>query len=57
MNIVLFLVKCIILLFLDIFTVGIQDSYIRQVRYDPHLSDKARCSEASRFSITKIWYT
>jgi len=56
MNIVLFLVKCIILLFLDIFTVGIQDSYIRQVRYGPHLSDKARCSEASRFSITKIWY-
>jgi len=26
------------------------------VRYEPHLSDKARCSEASRFSITKIWY-
>jgi len=26
------------------------------VRYEPHLSDKARSSEASRFSITKIWY-
>jgi len=25
-------------------------------RYEPHLSDKARSSEASRFSITKIWY-
>jgi len=26
------------------------------IRYEPHLSDKARSSEASRFSITKIWY-
>jgi len=26
------------------------------VRYEPHLSDKARSSETSRFSITKIWY-
>ena len=26
------------------------------VRYEPRLSDKARSSEASRFSITKIWY-
>jgi len=26
------------------------------VRYESHLSDKARSSEASRFSITKIWY-
>jgi len=26
------------------------------VRYEPHLSDKARSSEASRFSITKIWH-
>jgi len=26
------------------------------VRYEPHLSDKARSSEASGFSITKIWY-
>ena len=30
--------------------------YILQVRYEPHLSDKVCCSEASRFSITKIWY-
>jgi len=29
---------------------------ICSVRYEPHLSDKARSSEASRFSITKIWY-
>jgi len=33
-----------------------ESSYILQVRYKPHLSDKARCSEASRFSVTKIWY-
>jgi len=26
------------------------------VRYEPHLSDKARSSEASQFSTTKIWY-
>jgi len=26
----------------------------RSVRYEPHLSDKARSSEVSRFSITKI---
>ena len=40
------------------YNIGIQKSYkyIHQVRYEPHLSDKARCSEASRFSITKIWY-
>jgi len=25
----------------------------RSVRYEPHLSDKARSSETSRFSITK----
>ena len=37
-------------------TIGIQNSYILQVRYKPHLSDKVHCSEASRFSITKIWY-
>jgi len=34
---------------------GIQNSYILQVRYEPRLSDKGRCFEASRFSITKIW--
>jgi len=28
----------------------------RSVRYEPHLSDKSRSSEVSRFSITKIWY-
>jgi len=32
------------------------DLCILQVRYEPHWSDKVRCSEASRFSITKIWY-
>jgi len=26
------------------------------VIFEPHLSDQARSSEASRFSITKIWY-
>jgi len=26
------------------------------MRYEPHLPGKARCSEASRFSVTKIWY-
>ena len=26
-----------------------------QARHEPRLSDKARCSEAFRFSITKIW--
>jgi len=26
------------------------------VKYEPHLSDKARSSDASRFSITKIRY-
>jgi len=25
------------------------------IKYEPHLSDKVRSSEASRFSITKIW--
>jgi len=30
--------------------------YILQVRYEPHLSDKVRCSEAARFSISNIWY-
>jgi len=35
---------------------GIQNSYILQARYESRLSDKARCSEASRFSIIKIWY-
>jgi len=27
-----------------------------QIRYEPHLSDKAQCSEAFQFSITKIWH-
>jgi len=31
-----------------------ENSYILQVRYEPHVSDKARCSEASHFSIMKI---
>jgi len=30
--------------------------HILQVRYETHLSDKVHCSEASQFSITKIWY-
>jgi len=32
------------------------DLPLLQRSYQPHLSDKARCSEASRFPITKIWY-
>jgi len=51
-----FLSKCIILVFVGVLTVEIQNSYILQVRYKPYFSDKARCSEASRFSATKIWY-
>jgi len=51
-----FLVQCIILVFLGVLTAGIQNSYMLQLRYEQHLSDKALCSEASRFSITKIWY-
>jgi len=50
-----FLVKRIILVYLGIFTIRIQNSYILQVRYEPYLSDKARCSETSRFLIIKIW--
>jgi len=50
-----FLVKGIISVFLGVYT-GIQNSYILLVRYEPHLSDKARCSEVSRFSNIKIWY-
>jgi len=48
--------KRIILVFVGVLTLGIQNGYIRKVSYEPHLSDKARCSEASRFSITKIRY-
>jgi len=48
--------QCIILIFLGVFTIGIQNSYMLQLRYEHHLSDKARCSEVSRFLITKIWY-
>ena len=33
-----------------------ENSYIPQARYQPHLSDEGCCSEASRFSIKKIWY-
>jgi len=51
------LVKCIILVFLGVLTIGIEYRCILQVGYQPHLSDKSRCSEASRFSITKIWYS
>jgi len=51
-----FLTKCIIVVFLGVLTIEIQNSYILQQRYEPHLSDKARCSEASRFSITKMRY-
>jgi len=49
-------VKCIILVFLGVLTIGIQNSFILQVGYEPHLSDKARCSETSQFLITQIWY-
>jgi len=34
------LVKCIILVFVGALTIGIQNSYTLQVRYEPHLSDK-----------------
>jgi len=37
-------------------TIGIQNSYTLQVRSEPHLSVKSRCSEASQFLITKMWY-
>jgi len=49
-------VKRIILVFLGVRTTGIQNTYILQVRYEPHLSDKAPCSDASHFSNTKIWH-
>jgi len=51
-----FLVISIILVFVGVLTIGIQNSYMPQENYEPHLFDKARCSETSRFSITKIWY-
>jgi len=55
---IFFLVKCIIFVFLGVLTIGIQiqNNYILQIGYEPHLSDKARSSKASRFSKTKIWY-
>jgi len=56
LNIALFLRKKHYFSFLGALTIGIQNSYILQEKYEPHLSDKARCSEMSRFSITKIWY-
>jgi len=34
------LVKGIILVFVGVLTTGIQNSYILQVRHEPHLSDK-----------------
>jgi len=51
-----FLVKFIILFFLGVLTIGILNRHILQVRYKQHLSDNARCFEASRFSIAKVWY-
>ena len=51
-----FLLKCIILVFVGDLTIRIQNSYIRQVRYETQLFNKARCSEASWFSVTKICY-
>jgi len=58
LNIVLFLSKMHYFSFLGVLTIGIQiqNNYILQVGYEPHLSDKARSSKASRFSNTKIWY-
>jgi len=44
------------LVFIGVLTIGIQNSYILQENYETHLFDKARCSETSWFSITKIWY-
>jgi len=52
----LFLAKCLILVVLGVLSIGIQNSYVLQVRYEPHLSDNARCPEASLFSIRKIRY-
>jgi len=49
-----FVAKCNILVFLGVLTIGIQNNYIQQVRYEPQLSDNVRCSEVSRFSITKL---
>jgi len=51
-----FLVKRIISVFLGVLTIGIQNSNALQITDEPHLSDKVRCSEASRFSIRKIQY-
>jgi len=54
-----FLLKCVILVFLGVLTIEIQNSYIIldvRIRYEPHFFDKARFSEASWFLITKIWY-
>jgi len=56
LNIACFLVKCIILVFVGVIAIGIQNSCILQVRYVPHIYDKIHCSEVSQFSITKIWY-
>jgi len=56
LNIACFLAKCINLVFVGVLTIGIQNSCILQAGYVPHLSDKVRCSQESRFSITKIWY-
>jgi len=55
-SIACFLAECNILVFVGVLTTGIQNRCILHVRYVPHLSDEVRCSEASRFSITKIWY-
>jgi len=42
--------------FLGASTTGIKMATCCSVRYEPHLSDKAGSSEASRFSVTKIWH-
>jgi len=56
MSIFCSLVKCIILVFLGVLTIGIQNGCMLQISYESHLCDKVRGSEASRFSIIKIWY-
>ena len=52
-----FLVKCIILVFLGVLTIGIENSYSTYFKYDMnHIYVIKARSEASRFSVTKILY-
>jgi len=51
-----FFVLSIIFVFIGVLTIEIKNSYVLQENYEPRSFGKARCSETSRFSITKIWY-